>query len=397
MRILGLMTGNSCDALDAACLEFRETPTSARASSWQLLWTAQEAYPKSLAKRVLAAQQPSFVAASRGWLTLDRDLGVWYAKTVEKILTRVPRKKRPHVVANHGQTLAHFPGEKGGGLSWQLGGTSWLTARTGLTSLTQFRQGDLAGGGQGAPLIPLFQEAWIKKHRVQTPVSLLNLGGVSNFTYLPRVGPLIAGDAGPCNLWIDEAVERATRGRTRIDYGGRLTALGRSDEKAVIAVLRHPYFRLRGPRSTGRDQFPLEYLIERTRARGADLVATAARIAAESIAHAYERDIFVRRLPLQTIYCSGGGSHNKALCSMIEGALNQKTSQPVSVRSLSEVGEDPQTIEAQAFAYLGWRSLQGLALGGAWTGAKPESPPALILPGRNWETVLNLLSRTRTR
>jgi anhydro-N-acetylmuramic acid kinase len=377
---MGVMTGTSCDGLDAACIELSEGGTS-----WSPLWSRSRAFPSSLRARVLAAQKPGKKLKLTDWLELDRDLGAWYARTIDSILGSAGRSESlPLAIANHGQTLAHHPELE---LTLQMGEPTRIAAATGLTVICGFRNGDLAAGGQGAPLVPIF-------HRVLArglgPLSkgrtIHNVGGVSNFSYFnPEV--TLAFDTGPGNFWIDAAAELATRGKARMDRGGKLASQGQVDESAVRAILRHPFFSRRPPKSTGRDEFPFSLLRGHTRAKGADLVATATAVTVESMTLAYERHVLGRGLPLAAVHLCGGGAFNPML---VEGLQAKLAPHGVLVSQV----RDPQLIEAQAFAYCGYMALRGHPVGGEWTGARSFGPPAHIIPGENWADVIQAISRT---
>jgi anhydro-N-acetylmuramic acid kinase len=389
LRVAGVMTGTSCDGLDVACAEF-DGPS--HALSWRPLWNATAPYPAELRRRVLDAQEPGFRLASHAWLRLHHDLGLWYAKALKKIMTR--RLPRPHLIANHGQTLAHFPDE---GMTLQLGDPSLIARLTGLSIACGFREGDLAAGGQGAPLVPRFHA--LLARRLGGPgrnLAIHNLGGMSNLTYLGAQGKVLAFDTGPGNAWIDAAAAKVSRGKLAMDRGGKLAQNGLADLKAVRAVLTHPYFGKRAPKSTGRDDFPFTMLLRRTRATGADLVATATAVTIESVAQAYEREILRRKLPLDEIHFSGGGAKNPAL---IDGIRKRLAGVEVHAFGVSGRGKalDPQQIEAQAFAYLGCLAILGAPIGGPWTGARGFAPPAHLIPGANWIEVMSRLHGTRSR
>jgi anhydro-N-acetylmuramic acid kinase len=160
----------------------------------------------------------------------------------------------------------------------------------------------------------------------------------------------------------------------------------------VRAVLKHPFFKKTPPKSTGRDQFPLELLLSKTRAKGADLVATATAVTVESIGQAYEKHVLKRGRALNTIYFCGGGTNNSTLMNWLQDRLPD-----VAIKLLSDVGFDGQMIEAQAFAFFGYLALMGSPIGGAWTGAKGFGPPAHIIPGENWSEVLSTLHEIRSQ
>lgn len=377
LKILGVMTGTSCDGLDAACISIDK-------GGWTPLWATSSSYPKNLRERVLQAQRPGTKLTALDWLELNRDLGDWYGSVLSGMVKK-SGKNRPDVIANHGQTVAHFPKNKNLGCTLQLGDPTRIGHATGLTVVSNFREGDMAAGGQGAPLAPGFHlllAAGLDPKRAGCAIH--NIGGISNFTYVGS--EIFAFDTGPGNIWIDAATELATGGKLKFDREGRLARTGTVDVKAVTSVLKHPYFRKPPPKSTGRDDFPFEYLKAKTRARGVDLIATATAVTVESIALAYDCSIIRPGLPLNAIYISGGGAKNLALMDGLKNFLD-----PIQVLPLSATGQDPQWVEAQAFAYFGLLSLLGQPLGGSWTGTAGFAPAGHILPGLNWLSVIKKL------
>ena len=381
------MTGTSCDGLDAACIEIKQGGSP---SAWRPLWSASSRYPSALRARVLRAQTPGIKQGIREWMELDRDLGDWYARSLSRFL-KAHRSARsaPDTIACHGQTVAHFPE---GGLTLQLGNPSRIATATGLTVICSFREGDLAAQGQGAPLVPVFHR--ILAQSLGDPsqgLSIHNIGGVSNLTYIGPRNETLAFDTGPGNFWIDAAAALATRGEERMDIGGRLARQGRVDEVALRKVMRDPYFRKNVPKSTGRDQFPFEKLRAMSRAKGVDLVATATAITVESMTVAYRRFIIDQRKPLGSIHVCGGGARNLMLLEGLQARLPE-----VRVTTIDASGYDSQLIEAQAFAYFGYLALRGQPLGGSWTGARRFGPPAHLIPGENWEKLLTKVRDSRS-
>lgn len=373
IRILGAMTGTSCDGLDAVCVEF------ASETQWKVLWAKSQPYPARLRTQVLKVQRPRARLKLEELLTLDNALGSWYAKALSDLANSYPKSEQPHAIANHGQTIAHFPGRSGGGGTLQLGNPTYISTKSGLTLISHFREGDMAAGGQGAPLLPLFHRGIIAK--IGRPgIAIQNLGGIANFSYVRPDGKTLAFDTGPANCWIDEATEVVTHGKQRYDRDGRLARSGRVDAKAVLRVLKdHKYFKQRAPKSTGRDDFPFSFLRTRTRAKGPDLVATATLITVESIAQSYEREILAKGWPLDAIYVCGGGARNSFLLDCLQARMDS-----VRVHSSAEAGVAPEMMEAQAFAWFGYLSLIGKPLGGEWTGVDRFGPPGWIVPGANW-------------
>lgn len=364
MNIAGIMTGTSCDGLDIACLQFHK-------KSWKQLWAKSAPYPAALRQRVLAVQLPGATLSLREYGQLHRDLGEWIGSAAAKFITG----RRVDTIACHGQTVAHFPAS---GFTIQLADPTRIARATGLTTISNFRDGDMAAGGEGAPLAPRFHRFLLKN---QSGVAIHNLGGISNLTYLGPGGLVLAFDTGPANLWIDAAAELVAK--KPFDRDGRLAASAAPDFQAVERILRRKFFSKAPPKSTGRDDFPFQALLEATRARDARLVATATAITVESIGRAYEKFILKRGHPLRAIQFAGGGARNRFLMHSLRRRLSA-----IEVTTL----KNDKYIEAQAFAYFGFLALKGSALGGPWTGAAPNAPSAHIIPGKNWRRLVQKLS-----
>ncbi len=373
MKILGVMTGTSCDGLDAGCLQFK-------GQKFKSLWSRSAAYPKMLRERVLAAQLPGAKLSLKEWGELHRDLGRWMGEVLARFIKTAPEK--PDAIACHGQTVAHFPAARAMGFTIQLGDASRIAQKTGLTVVSNFRDGDMAAGGEGAPLAPRFHKLIAGK---RIGIAIHNLGGISNLTYLGPKNLALAFDTGPANLWIDAAA-----GDAHFDRDGKIARAHEPDLQGVEKILRDSFFSNAPPKSTGRDYFPFSKLLEVTTARAGDLVATATAITVESIARAYETFILKRGLPLEAIYFCGGGARNLFLLASLRRRIAG-----IHVGTLDELGIDARYLEANAFAYFGYIALQGFPLGGSWTGVNGWAPPAHIIPGRNWPRIVRQLSRAR--
>lgn len=389
--VLGAMTGTSCDALDAACVRF-ELDGRLTAPRFKLLWTASTAYPAALRDAVLRHQEPGTRLPIEGWLKLHRSLGDWYGTAIAGL---IGSKKGPRIdlIANHGQTVAHFPPVS----TLQLGEPSSIALKTGLTVASDFRWGDVCAGGQGAPLVPGFHQLVAQSLGLSRKgISIHNLGGISNLTYpfagRDSAGPL-AWDTGPANLWIDAVVRVRSGGKLQFDDLGQMGKKGRANEGAVRKLLAHPFFKLTPPKSTGRDAFSESDAVACVAGLSTDdAVATVTRATAASIVRDYHRHILGAGRRLSDIYFCGGGSRNAALLAAIEDEFN-RIGHPVAIHTTAKLGLDPQSMEAIAFAFLGYRAAMGLALGGSWTGAAPGAPPAKLTPGKNWRRLLLKLSR----
>lgn len=246
------------------------------------------------------------------------------------------------VIGFHGQTITHAPED---GFTWQLGDGERLAKETGMSVICDMRQADVKAGGQGAPLAPLYHEALIGDR--EEPVAILNIGGVSNVTFIGR--ERIAFDVGPGNALMDDYMrEHFDRD---FDEDGKVAASGTAERAVVDWFLMHRYFNTLIPKSLDRNEF--EGVVERLPKDPKDAMATLASMSAASVMAAVKH---FPRLP-HVWYIAGGGSKNKFLMETLSEMLA-----PSAVHSIEELGCDSDAIEAEAFAYLAVRSLLGLPL-----------------------------------
>lgn len=258
------------------------------------------------------------------------------------------RERFPHLaielIGLHGHTILHRPEQRH---TWQIGDGALLARLTGIDVVCDFRSADVAAGGQGAPLVPLYHAALARP--LAKPLAVLNLGGVGNVTWIgDGAEDILAFDTGPGNALIDDWVRKHT-GQTA-DFGGALALAGRVSETHVARFLQHPFFARQPPKSLDRDDFSDAMPAGLSIADGA---ATLTEMTAAAVAAA------VRHFPApprEFLVC-GGGRHNPA----IMGALARRLD-GAPVRPVEAVGWDGDALEAQAFAYLAVRSLRGLPL-----------------------------------
>lgn len=249
------------------------------------------------------------------------------------------------LVGFHGQTVFHDPSRA---LTVQIGDGGALAERLGIPVAWDFRARDMEAGGQGAPLAPVFHRALAHAAGLEGPVVFLNLGGVANVTYVGAEGELIAFDTGPGNSLLDDWTFART-GRA-FDQDGRLAAAGRPVESLVADLLSHPYFGAPPPKSLDRNAFSLAALAGLSDADGA---ATLLQFSARSVARAVEHF----PAPAKAWYACGGGRHNRELMRAIGAALRG-----TPLKSLEALGFDGDATEAQAFAFLAVRTLEGKPL-----------------------------------
>ena len=243
----------------------------------------------------------------------------------------------------HGQTIKHEPQL---GKTWQLGDGARMARELGCVVINRFRDADLRCGGQGAPFAPAYHRALTLAHRIERPVAILNIGGVSNVT-LVSGDDIHAFDCGPGNALIDDWVR--ARAGVPYDEGGKLAASGTVDSRVLAHLMNHPYFEIRGTKSLDRNHFSIERASELSLADGA---ATLVAFTARAIASA------ARVLPVQagTWVIVGGGRLNPTLVNRIRVELGCR------VLVAEDLGWFGDAIEAQAFAYLAVRALRGLPL-----------------------------------
>jgi anhydro-N-acetylmuramic acid kinase len=248
-------------------------------------------------------------------------------------------------VGFHGQTVLHDPARS---LTVQIGDGSRLADRLGIPVVWDFRSADMAAGGQGAPLAPVFHRALARLAKLSAPIAFLNLGGVANVTFVGDDGTLVAFDTGPGNGLLDDFV-RERRGAA-YDADGALAASGTASQALVHAFLRHDYFAMGPPKSLDRHAFAYAGLAGLSDADGA---ATLLAISAEAVAAS------ARHLPTppSAWYASGGGRHNGALMRRLRERLA-----PAEVMPIEALGFDGDAVEAQAFGYLAIRAADGLPI-----------------------------------
>lgn len=349
---IGLMSGTSLDGVDAALIQ---TDGRNRVTLGPALTQSYGDAFQGLAARKLA--EPPNV----------RQLTDRHVAAVQELLRRTDlRPDEVHVIGFPGQTVAHAPGE---GWTWQVGDAGRLATATGIRVVTDFRSRDVAHGGEGAPLVPLFHEALT--HSMAKPLAMLNLGGVANVTWLGRDGALSAFDTGPGCAPIDDHARRALG--TAYDRDGRLAAAGTVPEDTLEELLTDPYFHRPPPKSLDRDHF-VDRCTRVSRANSpADAAALLTAFCAASVARA---QVWMPERPA-TWLVTGGGRRNPVLIRELRQRLS------TTVEAVESVGLDGDALEAQAFGWLAVRSLQGLPLAvPATTGvARPISGGVLVQPG----------------
>ncbi|MET7761552.1 anhydro-N-acetylmuramic acid kinase [Streptomyces sp. NPDC005393] len=369
MRVIGLMSGTSHDAVDAAAADLvLDGDTLVLAP----LGLVSEAYPDDL-RAALGAALPPSATTMKDVCALDTRIGRAFAS----LAVRAGRElcdDRADLVVSHGQTVYHWAedGQVHGTL--QLGQPAWIAEATGRPVVSDLRTRDVAAGGQGAPLVSLVDTLWLRGR--PGVCAALNLGGIANLTVVSGTGDPLAFDTGPANALIDAAVRDLTGGRLDHDVDGALAARGTVHHALLERLLAEPYYGLPAPKTTGKELFHPPYLRAALAAAGPvpddDVIATVTELTARTVADA------VRSVHATEVIASGGGTRNPTLMAALRRALGA-----VVPRTSDELGLPAAAKEAYAFAVLGFLTVHGLAgTAPSCTGARHPSVLGSITPGR---------------
>ncbi|MFD7607122.1 anhydro-N-acetylmuramic acid kinase [Streptomyces mirabilis] len=365
MRVIGLMSGTSYDAIDAAAAELT---LEGEDLTLRPLGMVSETYDGAL-REALAAALPPAATTLAEVCRLDTLIGQTFAAAA----VRADRELcggGAELIASHGQTVYHWVEDGRAHGTLQLGQPAWIAEATGLPVVADFRPRDIAAGGQGAPLVSLVDLLWLRG-RAGTPVAL-NLGGIANLTAPDGT----AFDSGPGCALVDVAVRGLTGGRLNYDVDGALAARGTVHEPLLDRLLAEPYYALPAPKTTGKELFHLGHLRDALTGFGTltaeDVIATLTRLTARTVADA------VRSVGATEVIASGGGTRNPALMAMLDAELPG-----VPVRTSDALGLPAAAKEAYAFAVLGFLTLHGLTgTDPVSTGARHPSVLGSITPGR---------------
>lgn len=388
---IGLMSGTSADGVDAALV--RIFP-GARTRVETLDFHATP-YPRDLRERLLLAGGEEG-ARTDEICSLHREVGEAFASAAIELASRSgTRLEQIDFIGSHGQTIRHLPegmaGARGPLLpsTFQIGDPAFIAQRTGITCVSDFRTRDVAAGGAGAPLTPWAHRLLFSRESAAS--AFLNLGGISNVTYLPPAGEegIFGFDCGPANMPLDALAGRITNGEKTHDQDGALAAAGRVCPETLAELRRHPYLKRKPPKSTGREMFGKAFVdetIERMASRGGglkDAIATLTAFSASCVADAI-RDFFPTDPPLAEVVAAGGGTRNKTLMRGLRDALGDLPLVESDARGVSA-----DAVEAVCFALLAWGTLTGGANNlPSVTGAKEAVCLGNVTPGRNFASLM---------
>ena len=331
------MSGTSLDGADAALVDFSTGVP-------RTLAFATVPFPAELRDRILALSEPASDSLDLA-ATVSMELADLYARAVEGVIAGggVARESIT-AIGCHGQTVRHRPDR---GFTVQINDPARLAELTGLDVVADFRRRDMAAGGQGAPLVPAFHEAVFRHPTCSRTV--VNIGGISNVTWLPASGPTLGFDCGPGNVLLDGWARKHIG--ALFDDDGRWAAGGRTDEKLLARLLDEPFFQLPPPKSTGRELFRLAWLQERLPAdyRTVDVQSTLTDFTARGIMGAIDRFCPDTR----EIYLSGGGARNGSLVGRIRALAGER-----AVETTDVLGVPTAHVESMAFAWLAMKCVR---------------------------------------
>lgn len=381
MKVVGLMSGTSGDGVDAALVEMTGRGRLLKAN---MLASNTLPYPRSLQQRIVTASISGTVAEI---CHLNALLGEWFANAALRVIrTAQCRPADVALIGSHGQTVHHLPdGIHAPGVgairsTLQIAEPAVIAERTGITTIANFRPRDIAAGGQGAPLTPAVHALLFSHPRRARLV--VNLGGISNVSYVPRGGradAVRAFDTGPANMVLDALMVRLTGGRQSMDRDGRVALKGQVDDRLLGKLLAHPFLSKRPPKSTGREEFGpslIDDLIAMKEQRSLsieNLLATCSMWTAKAVGTS-------RRWigsEIDEVIVGGGGVRNRAIMTHLATVFS-----PIPLRTFDELGWNSKAFEAVAFAVLAYQTAMG-----QWgnlpavTGARHPVMLGTIVPG----------------
>lgn len=326
------MSGTSVDGIDAAIVEFSS------ANQLRVIETEFTPFDATVRARINNLAQQNSAVRHRSDTPLHTELASSYASASQAVLAKAGlHSSEISGIANHGQTVRHEPNAQPP-FSIQLGDPQLIADLTGIITYAQFRQADLAAGGQGAPLMPAFHQAVFG---AQSGVAILNIGGIANITQL---GDTTLGfDTGPGNTLLDQWIN-ATKGE-RYDRDGVWSRQGSTNQALLARCLADPYFSAPAPKSTGPDYFNLGWLGDVSKLPPADVQATLLELTVVTIANA----VSTLSAPIERIYVCGGGAQNSALMTDLSRALPKQ-----KLLNTDQLGVPSDWVEAVGFAWLGY-------------------------------------------
>jgi len=343
IRTVGLMTGTSMDGLDISIADIGLRKNKA---DFNVIRTTSIPYPNDLQFQI----RQSVYDTGKDTNALDRDLGIWFADKLFEYL-QSESIENIELIGSHGQTIHHVSGQS----SLQIGDPSFLAGKFNVPVISDFRTADIHAGGTGAPLMPRVDE-WLFRN-IDTAIITLNLGGIANVTLLPCInnGDVIGFDTGPGMALLDETY--LVESKEGIDLGGELALKGNADKRLVNNWIKAPYFLELPPKSTGRDQFGIDWLADHRHELDSltivDKLATLSLFTAKSVFLACED--FIRDNKVEHVVISGGGIHHSCVMKHLVEQFS-----PIALVPSDELDVSADGKEALGFAILAVAHVKGI-------------------------------------
>ncbi len=357
--VVGLMSGTSADGIDAVVARISGGGRGLRA---KILAHVHRNFNPALRKQILRLSLEGKIAEI---CELNFLLGEHFARVALEAIRKARLTPRQiTAIGSHGQTVHHLPNARTPS-TLQIGEPAVIAERTGIMTIADFRVGDMAAGGQGAPLVPYAD--WVLFTDDHRPRIVQNIGGIGNLTFLPpraSLDEVLAFDTGPGNMVIDGVVSALSGGTKTFDRAGQWAAKGNVSEKLLLQLMKHQFVRRQPPKTTGREEFGAPFIARLLKAsrklklRKEDIVATATAFTAATIADAYKRFVFpkLRRATISKlqIILGGGGAKNPTLRRMLRERIGFG-----EIFTHEDFGVPNAAKEALAFAILAHETLQG--------------------------------------
>jgi anhydro-N-acetylmuramic acid kinase len=358
--VVGLMSGTSADGIDACLVKIDNTERNLKVKP---IGCKTYKFPPKVQQKIIQISDPSYQNLDEV-LRLNMVLGEYFAKALFSVVKASGYKiKEIDLIGSHGQTVRHLPEwEKKIGkkvrATLQIGEPAVIASKTGVVTVGDFRTGDIALGGQGAPLTPYIHFLLFGDKKMSRMV--INIGGIANVTVLPKLGKvedIFAFDSGPGNMIVDNLTRKIYK--KNFDKVGEIAFSGKVNLDLLNKLKKNEYFRKKPPKSCGRENFGEEFVsnilnrAKKLRMKSEDIITTASELSVWSIWDAYEK--FVKpKIKLNQVLLSGGGVHNKYFLKRLKLLFH-----PIKAMSTQELGQDPDFLEAISFAILGNQTIEG--------------------------------------
>ena len=337
---IGLMSGTSCDGIDASVVE-SDGENEVHFIGNQFLPYEEKIKLKMM---ILKEKINSTLDLEKNKLeinTLERELTLLHAKIVNSVIKKHElEKSKINLIGFHGHTIFHNFKEK---KTKQIGDARLLSQLTKLNVVNNFRENDINNGGQGAPLVPIFHKLLQEKFKLKSPILFVNIGGISNVTYIDKDNKIVSLDTGPGNFLIDKILQLKSKNKIQFDKDGIIAFTGRVDKNILDSYLDDPYYEGLPPKSLDVNDFNLSPLRSLSLE---DSVATLSELTSLTIVNSLS---FFNVKPNEIILC-GGGRNNKYIFERIQILSN------ILINNIDKYGIDGDFIESQAFAYIAIRS-----------------------------------------